>query len=108
MSEQSKRRRELRDDVERTNKVHCRRDETLRLDQVIFGVHRRTAILRWFHLFQLDVFGFYRHRVFWYLFYGSLEGGKERREATYDIYGQCNIFEKLNLTKRRWGEYKVI
>lgn len=42
---ESKRRRELRDDVEHTNKVHCRRDETLRLDQVIFGVHRRTAIL---------------------------------------------------------------
>lgn len=70
--------------------VCCRRDETLRLDQVIFGVHRITAILGWFHLFQLDVFGFIVIGYFqcWYLFYGCLvKGGKgKKRERSHLRY----------------------
>lgn len=58
-------------------------------------------------------FWIYRHRVFWFLVfilrgYRCLEGGGGKKgERSPTIYGQCNIFEKLNMTKRGWGEYKV-
>lgn len=58
-------------------------------------------------------FWIYRHRVFWYFGiystgYGCLEGGGGKKgERSPTIYGQFNIFEKLKMTKRRWGEYKV-